>query len=136
MATLHTSGYVWWVERGKLAVGISSNNGETVSGPSDAGDTIRIYGKEVVPVDNGSGTDLAEFSSGTSLNLAEFSKLPEQFHEALIARVNEKLYRKDVEGLQISQYWGAVYKDYVLRGKKYANMRRQDSGFTVAQHDM
>ena len=136
MAELHSSGYVWWVERGKLAVGTSSDNGNTVKPPSTASDTIRIYGKEVAPVDNGSGTDIAEYTTGSSINLAQFSKLPVQFHEAIIAKVMEKLYRKDVEGLQVSQYWTAVYDKYVREAKKYANSRRQDSGFSVAQHDM
>ena len=45
----------------------------------------------------------------------------EQFHEALIAKAMEKLYRKDVEGLQVAEYWRKVYKDFVVGAKKYAN---------------
>ena len=138
MAILNSSGWVWWVERGKLAIGTSSNNGATVTPPSTASITIRIYGKEVAPVDNGDGDDgeLAAFSTGTDINLAEYSKLPEQYHEALVAKVMEKLYRINPEGIQASEYWRKVYQDALISAKKYANSRRLDGGFTVAQHDM
>ena len=47
MGVLHSSGYVWWIERGKLAIGTTSDNGNTVSPPSTASHSIRVYGKEV-----------------------------------------------------------------------------------------
>lgn len=136
MAILNSKGWVWWVERGKLAIGTSSDHGSTVSPPSEASKVVRIYGKEVAPVDNGSGTDIAEFTTGASIDTAQFSKLPEQYHEALIAKVMEKLYRKNVEGIQISQYWRSVYQDLLISAKKYSNSRRLDTGFNVIQHDM
>ena len=136
MAILNSKGWVWWVERGKLAIGTSSDYGTTVSAPSEASKVIRIYGKEVAPVDNGSGTDIAEFTTGSSINTDQFSTLPEQYHEALIAKVMEKLYRKNVEGIQVSQYWKTVYQDLLISAKKSANSRRVDTGFNVIQHDM
>ena len=69
-------------------------------------------------------------------NTDQFSTLPEQYHEALIAKVMEKLYRKNVEGIQVSQYWKTVYQDLLISAKKYANSRRVDTGFNVIQHDM
>ena len=48
----------------------------------------------------------------------------------------EKLYRINPEGIQLSEYWRKVYKDYVISAKKYANSRRLDRGFTVKQYDM
>ena len=136
MGVLHSSGYIWWIERGKLAIGLTSDNGVTVNPPSDAGKTIRMYCKEVAQVDNGSGTALSEFSTGSSINLNEFSLLPSQFHEALIAKVMEKLYRRQPEGVQMAEYWRSVYDKFVLEGKKYANQNKNDSGFTVAQYYM
>lgn len=136
MANLHSSGYVWWIERGKLAIGISSNYGSEVSPPSIAGHTIRVYGKEIATVDNGSGTELTKFSTGSSINLAEFSNLPEQFHDALVAKVIEYLYRKNVEGLPLADYWSKVYMTHLMEAKKYANSRMLDAGFNVMQHDM
>ena len=59
MAILNSKGWVWWIERGKIAIGTSSDTGNTVTPPSVASKIIRIYGKEVAPVDNGSGTDIA-----------------------------------------------------------------------------
>jgi len=135
MGVLHSSGYVWWIERGKLAIGTSSG-GDTVSAPSTAGHVIRVYGKEIATVNNESGTELTKFSTGTSINLAEYSNLPEQFHDALIAKVMEYLYRKDLEGLPIADYWSKVYMTHLIEAKKYANSRRLDSGFNIAQNDM
>ena len=138
MAILHSSGYVWWIERGKLAIGTTSNGGVTVTPPSTASHIIRVYAKEMAPIDNGDGDggELSDFSTGTDINLAEYSKLPEQYHEALIAKAMEKLYRKDVEGLSLSDYWSKVYRSIVVSAKQYANSRRQDSGFNISQHDM
>ena len=139
MSVLNSKGWIWWIERGKLALGTTSNGGETVTPPtsSTAGKTIRVYCKEFAKIYRpGSGTDAAEFSMGTSIDLTEYSKLPAQFHEALIAKVMEKLYRKDVEGIQVAEYWRKVYKDFVIDAKKYANTNRLDTGFTVQQHDM
>ena len=53
MGVLHSSGYVYWIERGKLAIGTTSNNGITVTPPGTAGQSIRVYVKEKAPVDNG-----------------------------------------------------------------------------------
>ena len=66
----------------------------------------------------------------------EYSLLPEQFHEALIAKVMIKLYRKDPEGVALSQYWDQVYLQHKIEGIKYSNQGRLDSGFNVAQYDM
>ena len=136
MAVLNTEGWIWWVERGKLAIGTTSDNGNTVQPPKTASKIIRIYCKEVATVDNGSGTAIAEFSTGSSINTAQSSNLPEEYHEALVAKVMEKLYRTNPEGIQLSEYWRKVYKDYVISAKKYANSRRLDTGFTIQQHDM
>ena len=139
MAVLNSKGWIWWIERGKLALGTTSNNGETVSPPSSSnnGKTIRVYCKEFAKIYRpGTDTDAAEFSLGASIDLTEYSKLPTQFHEALIAKVMEKLYRKDVEGIQVAEYWKKVYKDFVVEAKKYANTGRLDTGFNVQQHDM
>ena len=125
MAVYHSSGYIYWIERGKIAIGTTSNGGETVTPPSTTGDSIRLYVKEVAPVDNGSGADISEFS-----------KLPAQFHEALIARVLEKLYQGTSDGLQAAQYWRTIYEDHRVKAMKYANSRRNDSGVSILQHDM
>ena len=135
MAVLNTEGWIWWVERGKLAIGTTSDNGNTVQPPKTASKVIRIYCKEVATVDN-EGTAIAEFSTGSSINTAQFSNLPEEYHEALVAKVMEKLYRTNPEGIQLSEYWRKVCKDYVISAKKYANSRRLDTGFTIQQHDM
>ena len=139
MAVLNSKGWIWWIERGKLAVSTTSNGGATVSPPSssNAGKTIRVYCKEFAQVYRPASADeAAEFSTGTSINLTEYSQLPVQFHEALIAKTMEKLYRKDVEGIQVSEYWRKVYKEFAMEAKKYANTNRVDSGFTINQYDM
>ena len=136
MGVLHSSGYVYWIERGKLAIGTTSNNGITVTPPGTAGHSIRLYVKEIAPVDNGDGADISEFSTGSSINLAELSKLPAQFHEALVAKVVEKLYQGTSDGLQAAQYWRTIYEDYRVKAMKYANSRRNDSGVSIMQHDM
>ena len=135
MGVLHSSGYVWWIERGKIAIGITSNAGVTVTPPSTAGHVIRVYSKEIAQVQK-DGSTATSFTTGTNISLVEYSLLPEQFHEALIAKVVEKLFRKDIEGIQMSEYWSSVYESYVLKGKKYANQARVDTGFNVSQHDM
>ena len=121
MAVLNSKGWIWWIERGKLAVSTTSNGGATVSPPSssNAGKTIRVYCKEFAQVYRPASADeAAEFSTGTSINLTEYSQLPVQFHEALIAKTMEKLYRKDVEGIQVSEYWRKVYKEFAMEAKK------------------
>ena len=133
---MNSSGWTWWIERGKLSVGTTSDNGTTVTPPSSAGKTIRIYAKEVGQVATTGGPDQPNFSTGTDIDLDEYSRLPEEFHEALIAKVMEKLYRKDVEGIKIAEYWRTIYSKYMAEGKKYANKGRLDSGFSVMQHDM
>ena len=135
MGVLHSSGYVWWIERGKLAIGTTYDNGNTVSPPSTASHSIRVYGKEVGQIQR-DGSVSTSFSTGTSIDKTEYSLLPSQFHEALIAKVMVKLYRKDPEGIAVSNFWDQVYKQHVIEAKKYANQGRLDTGFTVAQYDM
>ena len=137
MSVLHSKGWTWWIERGKLALGITSGNTVNPPSSSTSGKVIRVYCKEFAKIYRpGSDTDAAEFSTGASIDLAEYSKLPSQFHEALIAKVMEKLYRKDVEGIQVAEYYRKVYKDFVIEAKKYANTGRLDTGFNVQQHEM
>jgi len=135
MGVLHGSGYVWWIERGKLSIGTTSDNGATVQPPSTAGYIIRVYGREVAQVQK-DGSVATSFSTGTSIDKDEYSLLPSQFHEALIAKVMVKLFRKDPEGVAFSQYWDEIYKKYMIEAKKYANQGRLDTGFNVAQYDM
>ena len=79
MAVLNSKGWIWWIERGKLAVSTTSNGGATVSPPSssNAGKTIRVYCKEFAQVYRPATTDeAAEFSTGASINyLFNFMKL-------------------------------------------------------------
>ena len=126
MAVLHSKGYVWWVERGKLALGTTSNYGSTVQSPTTASEEVRVYGK----------LKATAFATGTSMDLTEESTLPSQFHEALVAKAMVRLYQLNPNTVHLAQYWQQVYNSHLIAAKKYANTNRFDSGFTIKQHEM
>ena len=126
MAVLHSKGYVWWIERGKLALGTTSDYGVTVQSPTTASEEIRVYGK----------LKATAFGTGSSIDLTEESSIPPQFHEALVAKVMIKLYQNNPNSIQLAEYWRKVYQSHYIAGKKYANSNRLDTGFTIKQHDM
>ena len=87
MAANNSKGWCWWVDRGSLGIAKTSDYGKSFTSPEvgDAGtNNVRIFCSALAD----------PFPTGSSMNLdSETSDIPEVFHEALIAKVHEKIYQ-------------------------------------------
>ena len=114
--------FVWWVDRDKIAIAYQDENYPTrFYSSTEGGTTIRCYSSNIAGTDGGD-----KFSS----NLSESPDLPPRFHMALIAYVLRRLYERNPETIQVAQYWGQRYMEYVLKGTKYSSTNRT-SGFKI-----
>ena len=116
----HPSGYVWWVERDKIGLATTSDNGATFTSPAkDGTSNIRIFGSK-----------LATTFTLPTIDLTDESEIPEQFREALIYKVNEMIYEKNPDTIPLAQYNNAKYMDMVMEAKKYGNTERTE-GYSI-----
>lgn len=106
--------HFWWIKDHQLGIGIKSDS-ETLAAVTEAVEIKVHYSRKAADL---------------TTALTDVSEIPPQFHEALIARVNERLYARKGE-LSKARYWRAEYKDYIRSALRYVNQNRDNSGFLV-----
>ena len=122
---MNAAGFTWWIDRDKIGIATTSDYGTTfTSAPTSGVDNVRIW-----------STDLADkFSIGASIDLTEESDIPEMFRDALISKVNQMIYEKTPETIQLAQYWDVKYRESVLEAKKWANQNRTEGCIVKGEH--
>lgn len=110
---------VWWLKDGKLGIATYSYSTGKMTTLSDTGDTIRIH--------------YVKKATALTTTLTDVPGIPSQFHEALIARVMEKLYAR--KGMMVeARYWRAEWQDYLKSGIMHANRAKDGTNYSVVQH--
>lgn len=110
---------VWWLKDGKLGIATYNYSTGKMTTLSDTGDTIRIH--------------FVKKASALTVTLSGSPDIPSQFHDALIARVMEKLYAR--KGMMVeTRYWRAEWQDYLKSGIVHANKAKDGTSYSVAQH--
>mgnify|MGYP003147603417 FL=1 len=114
--------YVWWFERGKIALAyIDSSRAiypENFDGDGFrySGDSSRIYSPHEI-----SEIRIHYLSKAPALtSVTSVPEIPEQFHRALVAQVIQHGHEKNPEGLKVAQYWEVKFLKYVRDGLKYS----------------
>ena len=117
----HSKNYVWWIERDKIGIAITSDYGNTFTTPT-VSEEVRLFGCKLA-------TAISE-SSPYDTEL----EIPAQFREALLYKVNELIYEKNQDTLPLAQYNNAKYMDMVMEAKKYGNTERTE-GYSIKGYD-
>lgn len=97
---------------------------------------IENYNAQLTAV--AAGLDLKIFAvyedAGFSTTLTEEPNYPKAFHEAIVARVAEKLHA--INGnLELTRYYRAEYQDYVRRAKQWINSQGTKGQYETPQTD-
>ncbi len=135
MATAENYTKYYWIKEGTIGIGYIDEDSE--------GDTNLNAVDEVKEITVHYGRKTSVF--GTDLSV--FSEIPPQFHEALVARVLDKLYARragilaeqgQVEVAQamlaLVRYWRGEWKNYLRRGSAFANKRKDGTAYAIKPH--
>ena len=137
--SLNVSQWLWWTERDSLLLAYYSETTDEFTSPSDVRKVHLLYvqrpDKFLVPGetperDGFSGTDTyleVPLASGemTETNyLNQVCEIPEQFHEALIARVIANGYERNADTIPLAQHFHMKYEQGVKLCKSYAGKGR------------
>ena len=112
---------VYWIERDSLAIATLDRTATSISneftGPV-AGKTVTVFATKY--------DDEFDSSTGTGkIGPNESPSIPSEFHEALAARVIEKLYAQNPLTIQVAGYWAQKFNAAIIQGKRYANIGRE-----------
>lgn len=110
---------LWWVENGQLVIGYVNLADKTFN-PIESGYTFELRYRRNPTV-------------FTAANLDDDIDLPEAFHDAIEARLKEKLFARDPE---LRRYWHAVYSDKVKKAFRYGNHQQDGGDFNILIDDM
>jgi len=144
---LSTSQHLWWTERDSLLIAYYNANSDKFNTIDKAGEKIHILyvqrpDKFLIPGENPErdgftthesnastgtylGIELGEGPSVTDANfLSQECEIPEQFHEALIARVIANGYERKAETIPLAQHFHMKYEQGVKLCKVYASKGR------------
>ena len=141
---LNISQNVWWVERDSVLLAYYSSATDKFTSPSTAGIKVTLFYiqrpdkfllKGESPERDGfsSGDEYlgVTLDSGTSVTDVTFwdqePEIPEQFHEALIARVVANGYERKPETIQLATYFLSKYDNGVRECRKYSYRGRDGS---------
>ena len=146
-----TSQWVWWVDRDSVMIAYYNDVTNTFTSPTTNGKKVTLFyiqrpdkfllENEVPERDGFSGTDTylgVPLTSG-AMSETEFwnqeCELPEQFHEALVARVIGNGYERKVETIQLATYFLNKYEAGVKQAKKYSYRGRDGSQISIKPQD-
>jgi hypothetical protein len=141
--SMNISQWVWWVERDSVLLAYYSEATDKFTSPSEVKKVTLFYiqrpDKFLIV---GESPERDGFSSGdtylgvaldsnTSVTSSTFweqeCEIPEQFHEALIARVVANGYERKPETLQLATYFLEKYEAGVKECRKYSFRGRDGS---------
>ncbi len=143
---------VWWVERDSVLISYYDSSTEKFVSPTEIKTITLFYiqrpdkfllAGESPERDGFVASDSyltgGALDSGLNLTSASFfdqeSEIPEQFHEALIARVIGNGYERDVETIKLASYFLSKYEAGVREAKKYSRRGRDGSKITISSQD-
>ena len=150
--SFNISQYLWWTERDSVLVAYYDANLDKFTTPSESGVKINLLyiqrpDKFLIP---GEGPERDGFLAGdtylettldsnvqvtSSTYLTQVCEIPEQFHEALIARVIANGYERKAETIPLAQHFHMKYEMGVKEAKKYSYRGRDGSKQTIAPMD-
>ena len=125
MSTTHTRNEIYWLERGGIAIGTSSETTGTVTGPTgDLGVTIYVIknGDKFVSDDSGGEGQIGYLES---------PDIPEEWHEALVNFAISKGYELNPATIQNAGYFMQIYGETVMECKKDKAKLNDDSGYGI-----
>lgn len=150
--SFNISQYLWWTERDSVLVAYYDANLDKFTTPSESGVKINLLyiqrpDKFLIP---GEGPERDGFLAGdtyleTTLDsnvqvteatyLNQVCEIPEQFHEALIARVIANGYERKAETIPLAQHFMMKYETGLKQAKNYSYRGRDGSKQTIAPMD-
>jgi|TARA_R110000751_G_scaffold22395_3_gene63151 hypothetical protein len=110
--------YAWWIEDEKIALVYAdvTNTQDSYSSPSIVKE-ITVKGiftpDKFVPAENSNTIGEA--------GMTEKCTLPDEFHEAIIAKAVQKGYETKIDKIQMAQYFERQFEKSIREAKKKAN---------------
>jgi hypothetical protein len=140
------SQWLWWVERDSILLAYYSSTTDTFTSPTEADKKVTLFyiqrpdkfllENEAPERDGFSGTDVylgVDLAAGVMTEAGFWDQeceIPEQFHEALVARVIGNGFERRAETLQLATYFLNKYNAGVKEAKKYSYRGRDGSIIT------
>ena len=150
-ANISISQWVWWLERDSVLIAYYDQSTDKFISPSTADKVVTLFyiqrpdkyllSGEAPERDGFGATDSyldVALVGGVMTDAGFWSQeceIPEQFHEALIARVIGNGYERSVETIQLAGYFLKKYEAGVREAKKYAYRGRDGSQITTMRQD-
>ena len=147
---LNISQWLWWVERDSLLIAYWDSGSAEFTSPSEAKKVHILYiqrpdkflvSGEKPERDGFTGTDEylgVALSSGMMTDadmLNQECEIPEQFHEALVARVIADGYERKPETIKLASHFLNKYEHGVRQCRKYAYRGRDGSQTAIQTQD-
>jgi len=149
---LNISQHLWWTERDSVLIAYYDSSTDKFTSPANSTTKIHLLyikrpDKFLIP---GEGPEQDGYGSedtylGTTLNtstqmsdanyLSQEAEIPEQFHEALVARVIANGYERKVETLPLSNHYMMKYESGVKKARAYSFRGRDGSKQTLKPMD-
>lgn len=150
-SNFNLSQYLWWTERDSVLVAYYNANTDKFTSVTEAVPINLLYvqrpDKFLLPGerperDGFSGGDTyleTTLNSGTEVTsstyLTQVCEIPEQFHEALIARVIANGYERKAETIPLAQHFHLKYEQGVKQAKNYSYRGRDGSKQMITPMD-
>lgn len=147
------SQWLWWVERDSIMIAYYDESTDKFTSPTESQkvtlfyiqrpDKFLISGESperdgFVAEDSYLGVDLSNASPPLMTDdvmLAQECEIPEQFHEALVARVIANGYEMRVDTIQLASYFLQKYEIGVKGCKQYSYRGRDGSPIAIRTQD-
>jgi hypothetical protein len=117
--------YVWWTERGQVAVGYIDRSITPVSDDGVVDESVKVLSPHEVTTVRLYVTKRAETAPGSgqfeSTGPSETPEFPVQFHEALVFFTIMRGYERDARTIPLAEYWMRRYIDVCKDGKRWAD---------------
>jgi hypothetical protein len=123
---------VWWIDRDQLGIAKTSDTDTSTDyiSPSEAKQLTLYFVKldeDFVRTTGGDGSG--------GIRMDESPAIPSEFHDALATYAIAKGYELNPQTLQVAQYFNNQWEMCIREGKKFANKRKDGSGYHIRQYD-
>jgi|TARA_R100001530_G_C4307237_1_gene152043 hypothetical protein len=147
--SMNISQWVYWLERDSLLLAYYSEATDKFSSPSETGKKVHLFyiarpdkyllsGESPERDGWGANDTYLNVSLDSNIEMTDASfwgqenDIPEQFHEALVARVIANGYERQAETLQLASYFINKYEVGVKEAKKYSYRGRDGSAIVIS----